>query len=380
MGKIFTSLGLMSGTSMDGVDASIIKTDGKSKYNAILDKYFEYPYSIYRNLTKLRDKIKSSKDLKKHQKQVKTVEKEITIFHAKAVNEILAKKLINVDFIGFHGQTIFHSASEKITKQIGDGKLLSKITKKTVIYDFRQNDLKNDGQGAPLTPIFHKLLAEKFNLAQNNISSSTQATFVNIGGISNLTRVNSIFEINSLDCGPGMCLIDKWIRLNLKKKIDKDGKIAKKGNINNEILFKYKKKIDKFFSWGNTFDINDFNINLIKKLSLADGAATLIELTIRNILSCVENTSTEKTNFILCGGGRKNKFLIQRLKKIMREKRYENLLNLKMIDEFGIDGDFIESQAFAYLAIRSYLKLPISFPSTTGCNKPCTGGVLIKNY
>jgi len=380
MGKIFTSLGLMSGTSMDGVDASIIKTDGKSKYNAILDKYFEYPYSIYRNLTKLRDKIKSSKDLKKHQKQVKTVEKEITIFHAKAVNEILAKKLINVDFIGFHGQTIFHNAGEKITKQIGDGKLLSKITKKTVIYDFRQNDLKNDGQGAPLTPIFHKLLAEKFNLAQNNISSSTQATFVNIGGISNLTRVNSIFEINSLDCGPGMCLIDKWIRLNLKKKIDKDGKIAKKGNINNEILFKYKKKIDKFFSWGNTFDINDFNINLIKKLSLADGAATLIELTIRNILSCVENTSTEKTNFILCGGGRKNKFLIQRLKKIMREKRYENLLNLKMIDEFGIDGDFIESQAFAYLAIRSYLKLPISFPSTTGCNKPCTGGVLIKNY
>tara|TARA_B100000945_G_scaffold259025_1_gene216876 strand:+ start:43 stop:1185 length:1143 start_codon:yes stop_codon:yes gene_type:complete len=380
MGKIFTSLGLMSGTSMDGVDVSIIKTDGKSKYNAILDKYFEYPYSIYRNLTKLRDKIKSSKDLKKHQKQVKTVEKEITIFHAKAVNEILAKKLINVDFIGFHGQTIFHNAGEKITKQIGDGKLLSKITKKTVIYDFRQNDLKNDGQGAPLTPIFHKLLAEKFNLAQNNISSSTQATFVNIGGISNLTRVNSIFEINSLDCGPGMCLIDKWIRLNLKKKIDKDGKIAKKGNINNEILFKYKKKIDKFFSWGNTFDINDFNINLIKKLSLADGAATLIELTIRNILSCVENTSTEKTNFILCGGGRKNKFLIQRLKKIMREKRYENLLNLKMIDEFGIDGDFIESQAFAYLAIRSYLKLPISFPSTTGCNKPCTGGVLIKNY
>ena len=380
MGKIFTSLGLMSGTSMDGVDASIIKTDGKSKYNAILDKYFEYPYSIYRNLTKLRDKIKSSKDLKKHQKQVKTVEKEITIFHAKAVNEILAKKLINVDFIGFHGQTIFHNAAEKITKQIGDGKLLSKITKKTVIYDFRQNDLKNDGQGAPLTPIFHKLLAEKFNLAQNNISSSTQATFVNIGGISNLTRVNSLFEINSLDCGPGMCLIDKWIRLNLKKKIDKDGKIAKKGNINNEILFKYKKKIDKFFSWGNTFDINDFNINLIKKLSLADGAATLIELTIRNILSCVENTSTEKTNFILCGGGRKNKFLIQRLKKIMREEGYENLLNLKMIDEFGIDGDFIESQAFAYIAIRSYLKLPISFPSTTGCNKPCTGGLLIKNY
>ena len=380
MGKIYSALGLMSGTSMDGVDVSIIQTDGKSKYKATFDKYFEYPKDIYNDLTKLRDKIKSSKDLKKYQKHIKLVEKEITIFHAKSVNQVIKKSRENVDFIGFHGQTIFHNSKEKITKQLADGKLLSKLTNKNVVYDFRQNDLKNGGQGAPLTPIFHKLLAEKFNLAQNNSSSSTQATFVNIGGISNLTRVNSIYEINSLDCGPGMCLIDKWIRLNLKKKIDKDGKIAKKGNINNEILWKYKKKIDKFFLWGNAFDINDFNINLVKKLSLADGAATLTELTIRNILSCVENTSPEKTNFILCGGGRKNKFLIQRLKKIMREEGYNNLLNLKMIDEFGVDGDFVESQAFAYLAIRSYLKLPISFPGTTGCNKPCTGGFLVKNF
>lgn len=379
MGKIYTVLGLMSGTSMDGVDASIIQTDGKQEYKAILDKYFQYPKNIYKNLTTLRDKIKRSKDLKKYRNQLKDLEKEITIFHSKVVKETLKKKRLNIDFIGFHGQTIFHNAKEKITKQLGDGKLLSKLTKKNVVYDFRKNDIKNGGQGAPLTPIFHKLLAAKFNLASQNDSLSTQATFVNIGGISNLTRVNSIYEINSLDCGPGMCLIDKWIRLNLKKKIDKDGKIGKTGNINNDILWKYLKKLDKFFFWGNTFDINDFNIDLIKKLSLADGAATLIELTIRNILSCVENTSPEKTNFILCGGGRKNKFLIQRLKKIMIEEGYQNLLNLKMIDEFGVDGDFVESQAFAYLAIRSYLKLPISFPSTTGCNKPCSGGVIVKN-
>ena len=377
MSKSYYSLGLMSGTSMDGVDASIIQTDGKSKYKAILDKYFEYPKSIYKNLTTLRDKIKSSKDLKKHQKQIKSVEKEITIFHAKAVNKILKKTKVNVDFVGFHGQTIFHNAGEKITKQLGDGRLLSKLTKKKVVYDFRQNDLKNEGQGAPLTPIFHKILAEKFNLASPN----TQATFVNIGGISNLTRVNSSYEINSLDCGPGMCLIDKWIRLNSMNKIDKDGKIAKKGNIDNEILSKYIKKIDKFFYWGNTFDINDFNIDLVKGLSLADGAATLIELTALNILERVEDTSLEKTNFILCGGGRKNNFLIKKIKKkIMISKTLFNLLNLKMIDEFKIDGDFVESQAFAYLAIRSYLKFPISFPSTTGCKKPCTGGVIIKNF
>jgi len=130
MEKIYTSLGLMSGTSMDGVDASIIQTDGKYKYKPILDKYFEYPRNIYVNLTRLRDKIKSSKDLKKYQKQLKTLEKKITIFHAKVVNEILKKNKLNIDFLGFHGQTIYHNAKEKLSRQLGDGKLLSKLTKK----------------------------------------------------------------------------------------------------------------------------------------------------------------------------------------------------------------------------------------------------------
>ena len=130
MSKSYYSLGLMSGTSMDGVDASIIQSDGKTKYKAILDKYFEYPKSIYKNLTTLRDKIKSSKDLKKHEKQIKSVEKEITIFHAESVNKILKKTKSNVNFIGFHGQTIFHNSSEKISIQLGNGKLLSKLKKK----------------------------------------------------------------------------------------------------------------------------------------------------------------------------------------------------------------------------------------------------------
>ena len=215
MGKIYTALGLMSGTSMDGVDASIIQSDGKSKYKAILDKYFEYPKSIYKNLTTVRDKIKNSKDLKKHKKQIKTVEKEITIFHAQAVNEIFKKAKINLDLVGFHGQTIFHKPEEKISKQLGDANLLSKLTKKTVIYNFRQNDLKNGGQGAPLAPVFHQMLEKKFNIKP--------LSFFNIGGILNKTTIRKDGYLSAKDEGPGMCLIDKWIRTKSKKKYDVNG-------------------------------------------------------------------------------------------------------------------------------------------------------------
>ena len=239
MSKSYYSLGLMSGTSMDGVDASVIKSDGKSIYKSILDKYFKYPKTIYNNLTTLRDKIKSSKDLKKHQKQIKSVEKEITIFHAKAVNEVLKKSKIKVDYLGFHGQTIFHNAKQKITKQLGDGKLLSKLTKKKVVYDFRQNDLKNGGEGAPLTPIFHSLLANKYKLTTPNI-------FLNIGGITNFTYLGQSFDTGKKiiknwyanDLCLGNCLIDQWIRKKAKKNFDKDGKIAKSGKINKARLKK----------------------------------------------------------------------------------------------------------------------------------------------
>ncbi len=184
MKKSYYSLGLMSGTSMDGVDVSIIQSNGMTKYKAILDKYFEYPKKIYHNLTTLRDNIKSLKDLKKYQRQSRSIEKEITFFHAKAANKILKKTNIDVDFIGFHGQTIFHNAKKKLSRQLGDGKLLSKLTKKNVVYDFRQNDLKNGGHGAPLVPIFHRVLAQKFNIPYSY--------FLNIGGISNYTLVKKM--------------------------------------------------------------------------------------------------------------------------------------------------------------------------------------------
>ena len=370
MSKSYYSLGLMSGTSMDGVDASIIQSDGEKKYKVILDKYFEYPQAIYKHLVKLRDKIKNLKDLKKFSKEIKNIEKEITLFHARATNQILKKIKVNVDFIGFHGQTIYHNADEMISKQLGDGKLLSNLTKKKVVYNFRENDLKNGGEGAPLTPIFHKMLSKKLDI--------NPVIFVNIGGIANLTSVNSRQETHSSDCGPGMCLIDQWIRINSKKKFDKNGLIAKTGIINEVALKKYNDQIVTVLHQAiKSFDINDFNLDFVRGLSIADGAATLTEFTVDNIIERVRLFCSEKSKVVLCGGGRKNNFLIDRIKK--RSIEFSELFELKKIDDYGVDGDFIESQAFAYLAIRSYLKLPISFPETTGVSNPCVGGVIIKN-
>ena len=364
MNKSYYSLGLMSGTSMDGVDASIIQSDGETKYKVILDKYFEYPKGIYEDLIKIRDKIKSSKDLKKFSKEVKSIEKEITLFHAKAVNKIVKKSRVYIDFIGFHGQTIFHDNKNKISKQLGDGKILSKLTKKTVVYNFRQNDLNNGGRGAPLTPIFHKLLVN-----QNKIH--LPVIILNIGGIANITGIDLQNTIYSMDIGPGNCLIDQWIRSNSKNKnkYDKNGKIAKSGKINKKIL------IQALNNWKDknaalSYDIKDFDISFVRGLSIEDGSATLTEYTAEILCRKLYFSAMGSVDtIIVSGGGRKNKFLINSIVKKGNKA-------LKIIDDFKIDGDFVESQAFAYLAIRSYLNLPISFPTTTGVDKPCSGGII----
>jgi len=369
MSKSYYSLGLMSGTSMDGVDASIIHSDGTTKYEAISNKYFEYNKKLHKNLTSIRDKISSSKDLKALQNELKFIEKEITLFHVKAVNEIIRKSKKNIDFIGFHGQTIFHSAKEKISKQLGDGDLLSKHTKKTVIYNFRQNDLKNGGQGAPLTPIFHKLLKNKYKIKLPLI-------ILNIGGVANVTFIDVRDNMSSYDIGPGNCLIDQWIRINSKNNYDKDGKIASLGKINKDILIQalknFKQKVQDTHD-PKSYDVKDFDLSFVRGLSLEDGAATLTEYTSEILCNLTHTCTSEDEDIIISGGGRKNRFLVKNIQKKINSP-------VKLIDDLGVDGDFVESQAFAYLAIRSYLKLPISFPETTGVVEPCTGGTIIKNF
>ena len=397
MEKFYTSLGLMSGTSMDGVDASIINSDGVNKYDVIYNKYFNYDENLYQNLTNLRDRIITSKDLKILSNELSALEKEITLFHVKVVNEICMEVNINIHFVGFHGQTIFHDADEQISKQLGDGNLLSKLTKKTIIYNFRQNDLFNGGQGAPLTPIFHNMMVKKIN---DKFKIGTPISVLNIGGISNITHTNETKQlydgIFADDIGPGNCLIDEWIRKNSKKKYDESGLIAKSGKINKLILnqalknfnFESSKKNIKNLKKNNliikdSLDIKDFDISFVRGLSLEDGAATLTEYTATIIAQGLRKETSGYPSFtkvLVCGGGRKNKYLMESIIK----NRIENLkkMSLEPIDKYGVNGDYVESQAFAYLAIRSFLKLPISFPLTTGCKEEfgCTGGVLVKNY
>ncbi len=373
MNEEFTSLGLMSGTSGDGVDASIIKSDGKTKYEVIKDEYFEYDESIYQKIHVLKDKIHNLDGLNKFKKELSNLEREITLFHATVAKKILIGK--KIDFVGFHGHTVYHNPSEKISKQIGNGSLLSKLLKQKVIFNFRQNDIKNGGEGAPLTPIFHQILA-----IQKKIK--LPLCILNIGGISNITIIDKLIgtsqNLKSKDIGPGNCLIDKWVRKNSKQKFDRDGILASRG-IRNEIILEQAQELfsNRKNQDINTFDVNDFDVSFARGLSLEDGVATLTDFT-GNIVGKVLNSillkeSDKDWKILLCGGGRKNKVLIDIIRKNCSKK-----YTIESIDNYAVNGDFIESQAFAFLAIRSFLNLPISFPNTTRCIKPSTGGEIIE--
>ena len=372
MQKEFTSLGMMTGTSADGIDASVIISDGKSKLKILHNQFLNFEDKTSEEILNLKTRINNKKDLIKLSNSISLLEKKITLIHSNFAKEIINK--FSPDLIGFHGQTIYHNALEKKSIQIGNAKLLSKFTKKNVIHSFRQNDLLNNGQGAPLAPIYHKLVAEKLNI-------DFPLIFLNIGGISNLTFLKSKNDENifSSDIGPGNCMIDSWIRKNSKLKFDRGGKIAKNGKINEIIIEQVDSSFDRDILFKpKSLDTNDFDIAFARGLDLNDGAATITELTSRIISNYLNQLITEhkisqKCLIILCGGGRKNIFLIDSIKKKVSKK-----FELKDIDFYNFDGDYIESQAFAYLAIKSLLKLPFTFPKTTGCKKPCSGGVLIK--
>ena len=379
--KLYTAIGLMSGTSMDGIDVSLIRSDGINQFINILDKYFEYSESLHQQLVKLRNLVLNIDDLKQYTSQLNEIEREITLFNSKIVNEVSIKYKDEIDFIGFHGQTIFHNSEIRVSKQLGDGKLMSQLTKKKVIYDFRKEDLINKGQGAPLTPIFHNLLSK---IISEKHSIEFPICFLNIGGISNITKIikkdkNIEENLEAFDSGPGNCMIDDWVRKNSKYNFDKNGSIAKSGKIDQLIL---NQSIDNFKidSFDKSLDVKDFDISFARGLSLEDGCATITKFTAYLIAKGIEHANginDKPIKYLVCGGGRKNSFLIQSIEDYLTNKIN---ISLSSIDNYNLDGDYIESQAFGYLAIRSFLNLPISYPKTTGCELPTVGGNLVKNF
>jgi len=375
MEKFYTSLGLMSGTSMDGIDASIIRSDGENEYESTFDEFFEYDQALYKDLVNLRNKINSANDIIVNSELVSEIERKITLYHVEICNKIINKSDYEVDLIGFHGQTIFHDASQKISKQLGDGSLLSNLLKKDVIYNFRANDIANGGQGAPLAPIFHNLIINK-----NKIE--LPVFILNIGGIANITIItsNKNDDLISYDIGPGNCLLDEWVRKHTSYRYDLNGKTASIGKIDEIILNQATENFENINKNKNlSFDIKDFDLSFVRGLSYEDGLSTLTKFTSEiicdSIIKNIKKDKTNKINLLVCGGGRKNLTLIENIRN-----KLPNNINLDLIDNYNINGDFIESQAFAYLAIRSLLKKEISFVKTTNVKKSCTGGILVKDY
>ena len=379
--KLYTAIGLMSGTSMEGVDVSLIKSDGFNQFTIILDEYFEYNESLHQELIELRNLIININDLKQYSFRLKKLEREITVFNSKIVNDLCIKYKDEVDFVGFHGQTIFHNPEQKISKQLGDGKLMSQLVKKKIIYNFRQEDMTNKGQGAQLTPIFHNLLSKKIN---EKYQIDFPICFLNIGVISNITKIikkdgKLEDDIEAFDSGPGNCMIDEWVRKNSKNNFDENGSIAKSGKIDQLILNQAidNFQIDKF---DKSLDVKNFDISFVRGLSLEDGCATITNFTAYLIAKGIEHSNgnnIKPIKYLICGGGRRNTFLIKSIKVYLSHKQN---ISLNSIDDYSLNGDYIESQAFGYLSIISFLNLPISYPKTTGCKTPTVGGVLVKNF
>ena len=361
----------MSGTSGDGIDASVINSDGTGYYKVLINKYFKYSDEISENIHNLKRNINKIDDVKKFSKEINSLDRKITLFHSNVVSSFTKNQDIKIDLIGFHGQTILHNPKNKYSKQLGNGNLLSQLSKKKVIYNFRQNDLFQGGEGAPLSPIFHQIIVKekKINLP---------VCILNIGGISNITVIEgytSHREIYSKDIGPGNCLIDAWVRNNSKKKFDKNGQLADIGNVN-EIIYEqaqdlYTNRIDKNKA---SYDTSDFDLSFARGLSLEDGAATITNFTGSIIANSLMKSEKENSfnKVLICGGGRKNKILLNTIKKNISKK-----IEIELIDNYQINGDFVESQAFGYLAVRSFKKLPITFPNTTNCKIPSVGGEII---
>ncbi len=358
--NIFNIIGIMTGTSMDGIDISYISTDGVNKIKIIKEKSYQYLLNEQIKIKKIniqqinKKKLIHAQDIKISNLVIKYLKKFFKEFR-------IAKKY--VDYISLSGQTILHIPNKNISIQLGNPELISNFFKIQVISNFRINDIKNGGQGAPIGAFYHKHLIEKIN---------KNAAIINLGGVANFALIHKKIFISS-DIGPANAISDDLMMYYFKKKYDKDGKLASKGNINIKIFDLFKK--DRFFKkkYPKSLDRNNFHYLMkeLKKMQVHNALRTAINFTIFSIVKLLDNKiCSEVDEIIFTGGGRKNKYLIAQIKKL------DYQLKISLIDDYGLNGDLIESQMFGYIGIRSIKKLILSTPNTTGVKKNITGGIL----
>ncbi|MFM1813463.1 MAG: hypothetical protein RLZ98_158 [Pseudomonadota bacterium] len=360
----YRAIGLMSGTSMDGIDLALIETDGRARVSRGPTATFPYPEDFRR---RIGGAILEAATLARRDERpgsLAQVEAELTRRHCEAVGRFLDLHELTVgdiDVIGFHGQTVLHRPEARLTVQLGDGAVLARDTGIDVVYDLRAMDCAAGGQGAPLAPVYH--VAHAHRLPERPVA------FVNIGGVANITYIGVDSLPLAFDCGPGNALIDDWVLSRTGRSCDTDGALAARGSVDEARIRTF--LADPYFSrpWPKSLDRNAFSASVVDGLSPEDGAATLTAMTVGAIAKARESLPEEPRTWIITGGGRRNRTLMQMLAGQVANA-------VVPAEAIGLDGDSMEAEAWAYLAVRSLLGLAITFPGTTGVDRPLTGGLL----
>lgn len=350
------AIGLMSGTSMDGIDVAMLETDGERVTAFGPRTTLPYASDLRSALAALvGDPQRAEHD------PATNLEAALTDAHADAVHALLAEAGIragDIDLIGFHGHTVLHRPERRLTRQIGDGARLADATGIDVVADMRSADVTAGGQGAPLAPLFHRALAAEL---------PQPLAVLNLGGVGNVTWLDGE-RVIAFDTGPGNALIDDWVLRHTGEPCDRDGRLAAAGAVQPAVLNRLLE--NGYFDRAppKSLDRNDFSAAPVEGLTAEDGAATLTAFTAASVARALPHLPAAPERWLVTGGGRHNPVL-------MRMLAAELAVPVEPVEAVGWDGDAMEAQAFAFLAVRSRRGLPLSLPSTTGVPVPTCGGV-----
>jgi len=364
------AIGLMSGTSQDGVDVALIETDGE-----VITRFGPTAYRSYSKAerTLLRSATAAAADLTERTARpsiIAEAEARVNDAHAEAVETFLAANGIapgDIGVVGFHGQTLLHRPEQRLTIQIGDGRVLAARLGIAVVYDFRAADVAAGGEGAPFAPMFHRALVRR-------LGGEGSVAVLNVGGVANVTYVDGD-ELIACDTGPGNALVDDFVRLRTERLLDTDGRLAQAGVVDENAVARC--LAHPFFTKPppKSLDRNDFRGwvgTAFDGRSVEDGAATLTALTAAAVARIVPLLPRPPKRWIVAGGGARNPTLMRMLGERLAPARVQTA------HAAGWSVDSLEAQAFAYLAVRSLRGLPLSLPTTTGVPRPLTGGVLAR--